>query len=93
MLTETLKIKDQTELMKKNSFKVKEKVKYLGNTLTNMICMLFQNNYFKLQNKFKKTTLKWKKLPFFLLVRICGIKMNALLRTIFLFQPMPVLTN
>lgn len=79
-----MKIKDQIKLMNKMGFKIETKVKYLGITMINTKCMLFQNNHVKTWNEVKKDVLRWEKLPFLLLGRISMIKINVLPRIMFL---------
>lgn len=62
MLTKNMKMKQQMELI-------------IGCiAMTNLNCMLYQNNYVKTMNKIKKDVLRWEKLQLSLLGRISVIK-------------------
>lgn len=39
--------------MNKRGFRIEKKITYLGITVTNMNCMLFQNNYVKTWNEIR----------------------------------------
>lgn len=67
--------------MKKTSFKMQKKVKYLGITMTNMNCVLFQNNCVKEWNEIQmgEATINIVEKNF-------QIKMNVLHRMMSLFQ-------
>lgn len=53
-----IKMEYQKELMVKTS--QRKKVKYLGFTIINMNCILFQNNYINVWNEIMKEFLRWE---------------------------------
>lgn len=71
--------------MEKTEFKIKK------SKMTNVNCMLFQNNCY--WNKIKKDTLRWDKFKLSLLGRTSVVEINVFLRTMFLFQTIPILTS
>ena len=93
MLIKDMTTHNQEMLMGKTGFIIEKKVRYLGVTLSNTNCMLFQNNCAKLWSDVKKDLLRWEKLQLSMMGQISVIKMNVLPRMLFLFQTILILTT
>lgn len=85
MLVKNMSVQDQD---KKTGSKIKTNVTYLGITLINMNCMLFQNNYTKVWNDIKNEV---GQIQLFLLGIISVIKMDFY-PGCYLFQTILILT-
>lgn len=91
MLTKNMSNEEKVTLVEESGFKLENKVKYLGITLTNKNVDIFHNNYEKVWAEVKKDLGKWGKFQLSLLGKISAIQMNILPRMLFLFQTVPIL--
>lgn len=80
-----------TEFLHNLSFKITDKLKYLGVVFPKDPKLIFKLNFFEKVEKLRRDIEKWRTLPLSMVGRINAIKMFFLPRFLYLFQNLPII--